>query len=141
MKSIFEEYADTLLSIVISLIIISSFVSIFLTMTLHSSSRILAKETIQKISYSNNATIGIRTFEVKDILVYKNEDFNFYERITATNNRGDFGGEDEDIRSFVHIFNNVDTTTLGEKEIIYCLSYNDETIFKKASVIVVDDKE
>ena len=140
MKSLFEEYGESIISIICSLIIITLFVSVFLLEVLGSNAGIIGSSTIEAKPAADEEHIRIRSFNVRDILISQGEEINYNGRIEAHNDRGDYGGVDEDISGYVSLYNEVDTSSAGEKEAVYVLRYNGETRFAKARVIVVDNE-
>ena len=141
MKALFEEYGDTLISLVSGIIIITTFLFIFFVEVFHININILSENTMETIPNIHGEPIGIKSFKVKDILVKQGEEINFVDRVEASNNRGDYGGIDEDISNFVTIYNNIDTNVLGEHDIEYVLRYNGESKFAKAKVIVAPNED
>ena len=141
MKSLFEEYGDMLISLVAGIIIVVTFLFIFFVEVFNININILSEHTMEMIPNIHAEPIGIKSFRVKDILVKQGEEINFVDRIEASNNRGDYGGVDEDISDFVTIYNNIDTNTLGEHDIEFVLRYNGESKFVKAKVIVAPNED
>lgn len=141
MKALFEEYGDMLISLITGIIIITTFLFIFFIEVFHININILSEHTMETIPNIHAEPIGIKSFKVKDILVKQGEEINYLDRVEATNNRGNFDGIDEDISSFVSIYNTVDTNVIGEHDIEYVLRYNGESKFVKAKVIVAPNEE
>ena len=141
MKRLFEEYGDVMLSATISIIIVLLFIGAIITTLLNQNIKILGENTVQSITYKAQGKIGIRTFKAKDILIKQGEEINYLDRIEAMNNRGDYGENDEDIRSYVTIYNQIDNNEIGEKEIVYALRYNGQTQFLKAKLIVIGEED
>ena len=139
MKSLFEEYGETVLSVIYGTIIVTVFISVFLVEVLGFSVSQTGESVIETDRSGIGTPVGIRSFEVRDILIEKGEEINYNDRVFATNDRGDFGGTDEDISGFVSVYQAPDVSTTGEKEITYVLRYNGDTRFARAKVIVVKE--
>ena len=140
MKSIFEEYGESIISIICSLVIITMFISVFLLEVLGTNAEAIESRTIESRPLGMEEQIRIRSFNVRDILIRQGEEINYNGRIEAVNDRGDYGGIDEDISSYVRLYEDVDTSSPGIKEATYVLRYNGETRFTKAKIIVVNEE-
>lgn len=141
MRALFEEYGDMLISLVSGIIIVITFLFIFFVEVFNININILSENTMETVPNIHVEPIGIKSFKAKDIIVKQGEEINYVDRVEASNNRGDYGGIDEDISNFVTIYNNIDTNVLGEHDIEYVLRYNGESKFIKAKVIVAPNED
>ncbi|MBR0461930.1 MAG: hypothetical protein IJJ00_04370 [Erysipelotrichaceae bacterium] len=141
MKNLFEEYGESIISLICSLVIVTMFISVFLIEVLGTNAGMIGDNTVEARPAAPEDEIRIRAFSVRDILITQGEEINWNGRIEATNNRGDYSGSDEDISSYVSLYGDVDTSSPGVKEATYVLRYNGETRFAKARVIVTPREE
>lgn len=137
MKSLFNEYGDTLLKAIISISLFSIFVFAFLNELLKTNVDVLNKELNAPYIDSQISPVTIASFSGKDILINVGEEFGYLERVEAYNSNG------EDIRDYIEPINLTDgeLSEVGEKDIYYVLNYNGETKAIKAKLIVVDESE
>ena len=129
MKFIFSEFGDVALSAICGVLIIGLFISVIFTQVLPIGAEAI-ETNINETPLQNNRIVTIENFVVKDAVLNVGENFDYKDRIIATNSRG------EDIREYVTIENLPDTTTPGEKEIMYVLRYNGEKALGKAKLFV-----
>lgn len=134
MKAMFDEYADMLFTAIISLIILTIFISLILKDLIGININIVDKNLKPLIIDNDTQPVSIKTFTCKDLLIEKGQELEYLDRIEA------FNTNDEDIRDYVTVLG-FDNSQSGEKQITYVLNYNGETKAVKARLIVINDKE
>ncbi len=138
MKALFEEYADVMFSSIVSIFILSIFCSLIYNQLIFENIDVISNAIISPSNINSQiSNVGISSFEVKDILINVGENINYYDRIAATNSKG------EDIKDYIKPVNleQIDTNTVGEKYINYILNYNGESKAIRAKVIVVQEEK
>lgn len=134
MKRLFDEYADFIVTAVISFVAISIFVYVVLT-NLIGIGLEMVNDALEPVHIEKEINpVTIKTFIGKDILIQLNEELNYTDRVEA------FNSNDEDIKDYVSIIG-FDNKEVGEKEITYLLNYNGQRQAIRAKLIVVDEKE
>ncbi len=135
MRLLFDEYGDTILTVLISAIVFSLLISFFLN-SLLSINMSMVKENIKAPELSSNVVpVDVKEFKVNDVLFNVGDDFNLKDNVTALNSN------DEDISGFVTIKEDVDFSTVSENEVTYILRYNGASKAIKGRLIIVDEKE
>lgn len=132
MKILFDEYGDTLLNAIISLIslmivVVPSFNHI-ITTNVDSLKPIISSSDIN----AERQIITIANFEVDDSVIMLGNEFDYMQYVRASNSKG------EDIKEYVNLlyFPNIDKK--GEYELIYLLRYNGETMAIKSKLYVME---
>lgn len=132
MKILFDEYGDTLLNAIISLIslmivVVPSFNHI-ITTNVDSLKPIISSPDIN----AERQIITIANFEVDDSVIMLGNEFDYMQYVRASNSKG------EDIKEYVNLlyFPNIDKK--GEYELIYLLRYNGETMAIKSKLYVME---
>lgn len=129
MKLLFEEFGNTALAIVVSIVTLGIFLSVLLVDVLPISVKEVEINVNEK-AIDNNEIVKIKNFIVKDGVAELGNDFDYRDRVEAINSR------DEDISNFISLSQPLDTSTIGEKDVTYVLRYNGEKRLGKAKVFV-----
>ena len=115
MKAMFDEYADMLFTAIISLIILTIFISLILKDLIGININIVDKNLKPLIIDNDTQPVSIKTFTCKDLLIEKGQELEYLDRIEA------FNTNDEDIRDYVTVLG-FDNSQSGEKQITYVLN-------------------
>lgn len=131
MRLLFDEYGDTILTVLISAIVFSLLISFFLN-SLLSINMSMVKEDIKAPELSSDIVpVDIKEFKVKDVLLKVGEEFDLKNNVVALNSNN------EDISNFVTIKEDVDFSTVSENEVTYILRYNGASKAIKGRLIIV----
>ena len=137
MRTLFNEYADALLQALISIGIITLFISILLNELIGINAKII-KQEIESPNIDNGiSNVTIKSFSAKDILINVGQEIKYEDRVEAYNSK------DEDIKDYIRPLNleGIDISEPKENEITYILNYNGDTRAIKAKLIIVQEKE
>ena len=137
MRALFNEYADALLQALISIGIITLFISILLNELIGINAKII-KQEIESPNIDNGiSNVTIKSFSAKDILINVGQEIKYEDRVEAYNSK------DEDIKDYIRPLNleGIDISEPKENEITYILNYNGDTRAIKAKLIIVQEKE
>ena len=135
MRLLFDEYGDTILSVLIGAIIFSLLFSFFLTNLLSINMSIVSKDIKAPELSSSIYPLDIKEFKVEDVLLNVGDEFDLKKNVTALNDN------DEDISNFVTIKEDIDFSKVNDNEVTYLLRYNGKTMAIKGRLIIVDEKE
>lgn len=137
MRSLFKEYADTLLQAIISIGIFTIFMTVFLSELMVINTKIIKQEISSPNINSGISNVTIKSFSAKDILTNVGQEIKYEDRVEAYNSK------DEDIKDYIRPLNleGIDLSKPGENEITYILNYNGESRAIKAKLIIVQEKE
>lgn len=134
MRTLFDEYADAIYVALISLVLITVFIS-NLFVDLIGINLGLVEDSLKPVNIETNINpVTISSFSAKDILVNLNGELDYLNRIEAFNSRG------EDIRDYVTVLG-FDSSSVGVKRITYKLNYNGESRAIEAKLRVVNERE
>ena len=137
MRTLYNEYADALLQALISIGIITLFISILLNELIGINAKII-KQEIESPNIDNGiSNVTIKSFSAKDILINVGQEIKYEDRVEAYNSK------DEDIKDYIRPLNleGIDISEPKENEITYILNYNGDTRAIKAKLIIVQEKE
>ena len=135
MRLLFDEYGDTILSVLIGAIIFSLLFSFFLTNLLSINMSIVSKDIKAPELSSSIYPLDIKEFKVEDVLLNVGDEFDLKKNVTALNDNN------EDISNFVTIKEDIDFSKVNDNEVTYLLRYNGKTMAIKGRLIIVDEKE
>lgn len=135
MRLLFDEYGDTILTVLVGSIIFSLLISFFLNSLLNINMSIVKDDLIAPELSSIVSPVNIKQFEVKDVLINIGEEFCLKDNVLALNTN------DEDITSYVTIKEDVDFSKVLDNEVTYILRYNGVSKAIKGRLIIVDEKE
>ena len=137
MRTLFNEYADTLLQAIISISIFTIFMTVFLSELMGINVKIIKQEITSPNINGGISNVTIESFSAKDILINVGEEIKYEDRVEAYNSKG------EDIKDYIRPLNleGIDVSKPGENEITYILNYNGESRAIKAKLIIVQEKE
>ncbi len=135
MRLLFDEYCDTILSVLIGAIIFSLLFSFFLTNLLSINMSIVSKDIKAPELSSSIYPLDIKEFKVEDVLLNVGDEFDLKKNVTALNDNN------EDISNFVTIKEDIDFSKVNDNEVTYLLRYNGKTMAIKGRLIIVDEKE
>ncbi len=135
MRLLFDEYGDTILTVLVGSIIFSLLISFFLNSLLNINMSIVKDDLIAPELSSIVSPVNIKQFEVKDVLINVGEEFCLKDNVLALNTN------DEDITSYVTIKEDVDFSKVLDNEVTYILRYNGVSKAIKGRLIIVDEKE
>lgn len=137
MRALFNEYADTLLTALISISIFTIFMTVFLSGLMDTNVKIIKQEITAPNINSGISNVVIESFSAKDILINVGQEIKYEDRVEAYNSKG------EDIKDYIRPLNleGIDLSKVGEYEITYILNYNGESRAIKAKLIIVEEKE
>ncbi len=135
MRLLFDEYGDTILTVLVGSIIFSLLISFFLNSLLNINMSIVKDDLIAPELSSMVSPVNIKQFEVKDVLINVGEEFCLKDNVLALNTN------DEDITSYVTIKEDVDFSKVLDNEVTYILRYNGVSKAIKGRLIIVDEKE
>ncbi len=135
MRLLFDEYGDTILTVLVGSIIFSLLISFFLNSLLNINMSIVKDDLIAPELSSIVSPVNIKQFEVKDVLINIGEEFCLKDNVLALNTN------DEDITSYVTIKEEVDFSKVLDNEVTYILRYNGVSKAIKGRLIIVDEKE
>lgn len=137
MRTLFNEYADTLLQAIISISIFTIFMAVFLSELMGINVKIIKQEITSPNINGGISNVTIESFSAKDILINVGEEIKYEDRVEAYNSKG------EDIKDYIRPLNleGIDINKPGENEITYILNYNGESRAIKAKLIIVQEKE
>ena len=134
MKTLFSEYADALFVALVSMLSVTIFISIIFTDLIGVNLELVDMSLKPIYIESEVIPVTISVFEGKDMLVNLDEELDYSDRIEAFNSNG------EDISDYVTVVG-FDSSSVGEKEILYQLNYNGESRVIKAKLRVVNERE
>ena len=137
MRTLFNEYADTLLQAIISIGVFTIFMTVFLSELMGINVKIIKQEITSPNINGGISSVTIESFSAKDILINVGEEIKYEDRVEAYNSKG------EDIKDYIRPLNleGIDVSKPGENEITYILNYNGESRAIKAKLIIVQEKE
>ncbi len=135
MRLLFDEYGDTILTVLVGSIIFSLLISFFLNSLLNINMSIVKDDLTAPELSSIVSPVNIKQFEVKDVLINIGEEFCLKDNVLALNTN------DEDITSYVTIKEDVDFSKVLDNEVTYILRYNGVSKAIKGRLIIVDEKE
>lgn len=135
MRLLFEEYADALYEVLVCVIVVVFIILGTTKEILNINANYLESQTEGIVLNNEYVGVGIKEFSVKDQLIFVKKKFNVTKEVSAKNTRG------EDIRTYVSVLENVDTSKAGEYELTYVLRYNGQFQAIKAKLIIVDEKK
>lgn len=135
MRLLFEEYADALYEVLVCVIVVVFIILGTTKEILNINANYLENQTEGIVLNNEYIGVGIKEFSVKDQLIFVKKKFNATKEVSAKNTRG------EDIRAYVSVLENVDTSKAGEYELTYVLRYNGQFQAIKAKLIIVDEKK
>lgn len=135
MRLLFDEYGDTILTVLVGSIIFSLLISFFLNSLLNINMSIVKDDLTAPELSSMVSPVNIKQFEVKDVLINVGEEFCLKDNVLALNTN------DEDITSYVTIKEEVDFSKVLDNEVTYILRYNGVSKAIKGRLIIVDEKE
>ncbi len=135
MRLLFDEYGDTILTVLVGSIIFSLLISFFLNSLLNINMSIVKDDLTAPELSSIVSPVNIKQFEVKDVLINIGEEFCLKDNVLALNTN------DEDITSYVTIKEEVDFSKVLDNEVTYILRYNGVSKAIKGRLIIVDEKE
>ena len=137
MRTLFNEYADTLLQAIISISIFTIFMTVFLSELMGINVKIIKQEITSPNINGGISNVTIESFSAKDILINVGEEIKYEDRVEAYNSKG------EDIKDYIRPLNleGIDVSKPGENQITYVLNYNGESRAIKAKLIIVQEKE
>ncbi len=135
MRLLFDEYGDTILTVLVGSIIFSLLISFFLNSLLNINMSIVKDDLTAPELSSIVSPVNIKQFEVKDVLINVGEEFCLKDNVLALNTN------DEDITSYVTIKEEVDFSKVLDNEVTYILRYNGVSKAIKGRLIIVDEKE
>jgi len=134
MKYLFDEYGQTFLSLFISIGIITTFICLILVEVLNVNVKAIENETNNKLFIEETIPVKIDNFVCTDAVIKKGYKFNYQNYTHATNSN------DDDISSYITLYEDIDTSEEDEKEAIYILRYNGEKMVGKAKVIIENEE-
>ncbi len=135
MRLLFDEYGDTILTVLVGSIIFSLLISFFLNSLLNINMSIVKDDLTAPELSSIVSPVNIKQFEVKDVLINVGEEFCLKDNVLALNTN------DEDITSYVTIKEDIDFSKVLDNEVTYILRYNGVSKAIKGRLIIVDEKE
>lgn len=135
MRLLFDEYGDTILTVLVGSIIFSLLISFFLNSLLNINMSIVKDDLTAPELSSIVSPVNIKQFEVKDVLINIGEEFCLKDNVLALNTN------DEDITSYVTIKEDIDFSKVLDNEVTYILRYNGVSKAIKGRLIIVDEKE
>lgn len=134
MRALFDEYADALYVALISIMLITIFIS-NMFVDLIGVNLELVESSLKPVNIESNISpVTISSFKARDILVNINGSLEYLDRIEAYNSKG------EDIRDYVTVMG-FDSSSVGVRDITYKLNYNGESRAIRAKLRVVNERE
>ena len=134
MRRLFSEYGTTILELICSLLFFAIFISL------------IQNQSVKEVVSYDNYEIGIKSsdvvvdmneedFVVSNASIAYGSEFNYLDYVEAHNTKG------EDVKSFVSVLNNLDTTNVGENIVKYVLRYNGQNIYKTGYYYVLESED
>lgn len=134
MRRLFSEYAMVCLELICGILILGIFIT---TTKSDEIKRIISKNNHEDglVPFNTKVEVNEVDFVVNNASVAYGDEFNYLDYIEAYNNKG------EDIKSFVSVLNDIDTTKVGENVVKYVLRYNGQNIYKTGYYYVLESDD